>query len=65
MEVIVNADDLGMTPETNKAIFESMEQGSVTSATLLANGPFVEEACDQLSRFPHCSFGAHLNVTEF
>ena len=65
MDVIVNADDLGMSPEINEAIFELVEQGLVTSATLLANGPSVEEACSQVSRFPGCSFGAHLNITEF
>lgn len=65
MDVIVNADDLGISPEVNQAIFALMEQGRVTSATLLANGPYVEEACSQVPRFPQCSFGAHLNVTEF
>ncbi len=65
MDVIVNADDLGISPGVNQAIFGLMEQGKVTSATLLANGPYVEEACRQVSRYPQCSFGAHLNVTEF
>ena len=65
MDVIVNADDLGISLEVNKAVFGLMEQGRVTSATLLANGPYVEEACSQVPRFPKYSFGAHLNVTEF
>ena len=65
MDVIVNADDLGISQEVNKATFDLIEQGKVTSSTLLANAPCVEEACEQLSRFPDCSFGAHLNVTEF
>lgn len=65
MDVIVNADDLGINQEVNEAVFRLMEQGLVTSATLIANGPFIEEACAQISRFPQCSFGAHLNLTEF
>ena len=65
MDVIVNADDLGINSEVNKATFSLMDHGKITSATIIANGPCVEEACDQIGRFPKCSFGAHLNVTEF
>jgi predicted glycoside hydrolase/deacetylase ChbG (UPF0249 family) len=65
MDVIVNADDLGMSRNVNHATFELLSQRLVTSSTLLANGEFVEEACSELFRFPHCSFGVHLNITEF
>ena len=65
MDVIVNADDLGMNPQINRGIFDLMGLGLVTSATVLANGTDVEAACDQIPGFPHCSFGVHLNVTEF
>ena len=65
VEVIVNADDLGATQTVNDAVFDLMDQKLVTSATLIANGPYVEEACQQIKRYPHCSFGVHLNVTEF
>ena len=65
MDVIVNADDLGSSPDVNNAIFDLMAEGLVTSATIIANAPHVEEACQEISRFPHCSFGVHLNVTEF
>ena len=65
MRLIINADDLGRTPEANEAIFALMDQGLVTSATIMANSPFVEKALADLSHFPHYSFGIHLNVTEF
>jgi predicted glycoside hydrolase/deacetylase ChbG (UPF0249 family) len=65
MRLIINADDLGRTLEVNEAIFALMDLGIVTSATIMANSPFVEEAIARLSRFPRCSFGIHLNVTEF
>lgn len=65
MDVIVNADDLGISRKVNSATFELLDQRLVTSSTLLANGEFVEEACGELFRFPHCSFGVHLNITEF
>jgi predicted glycoside hydrolase/deacetylase ChbG (UPF0249 family) len=65
IRVIINADDLGITREVNRATFDRMKSGQITSATLLANAPYVEEACERAAQFPDCSFGAHLNLTEF
>jgi predicted glycoside hydrolase/deacetylase ChbG (UPF0249 family) len=65
MRLIINADDLGRTREVNEAVFALMDQGVVTSATLMANGPWLDEALAGLTRFPRCSFGIHLNLTEF
>lgn len=65
VQVIVNADDLGASPEINEAIFDLVDRGLVTSATIIGNAPFVEEACKGVNRYPQCSFGAHLNITEF
>lgn len=65
MQVIVNADDLGMSREVNEAIFDLMARGRVTSASVLANAPATEEAIRTIPKFPQCSFGAHLNVTEY
>jgi predicted glycoside hydrolase/deacetylase ChbG (UPF0249 family) len=61
--LIINADDLGMSSAVNDAIFESMEAGFVTSATVLANGDAVDDAVRGAARFPKCSFGVHLNIT--
>ena len=63
--LIVNADDLGYSSEVNQAIFQWMERGRLSSASLLANGPCIEEALGRLSEFPRCSFGVHLNLEEF
>jgi predicted glycoside hydrolase/deacetylase ChbG (UPF0249 family) len=65
MRLIINADDLGRTPEVNEAIFALMDLGMVTSATIMANSPFVDRTLANLTRFPQYSFGIHLNVTEF
>src|SRR5208283_3639702 len=65
IQIIVNADDLGLSAEVNEAIFRAMEAGVITSATMLSNGPAVIPAARMLHRFPHCSFGVHLNLTEF
>lgn len=65
IQIIVNADDLGLSAEVNEAIFRAMEAGVITSATMLSNGAAVIPAARMLHRFPNCSFGVHLNLTEF
>ncbi len=65
LRLIVNADDLGMSSAVNAAIFRCLEAGSARSATLLANGPAIEEALRHARGFPAVSFGVHLNLSEF
>lgn len=65
MNLIINADDLGMSPEVNETTFDLMSKRIVTSATIMANGPAVLRAIEGSKRFPTCSFGVHLNLTEF
>jgi predicted glycoside hydrolase/deacetylase ChbG (UPF0249 family) len=63
--VIVNADDLGMSREVNDATFELMSKGRISSATIMANAPATREAARRAATFPRCSFGVHLNLTQF
>src|SRR5215471_8017066 len=63
--LIINADDLGISEAVNDAIFDLMAQGRVTSATVMANGPAFRHAASRIHCFRRCSFGAHLNLTEF
>jgi predicted glycoside hydrolase/deacetylase ChbG (UPF0249 family) len=42
-----------------------MEQKRVTSATLMMNGPALEDALGRIGKYPQCSFGVHLNLTQF
>jgi predicted glycoside hydrolase/deacetylase ChbG (UPF0249 family) len=65
MRVIVNADDLGASPEVNDAIFDMMSRGRISSATIMANGPAAAAALREATRFPQCSFGIHLNLTQY
>jgi predicted glycoside hydrolase/deacetylase ChbG (UPF0249 family) len=64
--VIINADDFGMSSTVNSAILFSMEQGLVTSTSIMANMPGFEEAA-ALAR-EHSELrgrvGVHLNLTE-
>ena len=63
--VVVNADDFGMSRQINEAILQAFEKGLISSATLMANMPAFEEAC-QLVRQDHLQrrIGLHLNLTE-
>lgn len=65
MLVIINADDLGISSRVNDTVFELIARNKITSATILANGPQVADAIKMVPHFPGCSFGIHLNVTEF
>jgi chitin disaccharide deacetylase len=65
VRIIVNADDLGYSEEVNDAIFRGIERAVVTSATMLSNGPAVRPAAQMLHLYPKCSFGVHLNLSEF
>jgi len=65
MKVIINADDLGFSRPVNDAIFDLMSRGKITSATIMANGGAVQEAARRVREFSKCSFGVHLNLTEF
>ena len=65
LRLIVNADDLGKSAAVNDAIFECMDQGTVSSSTIMANGAAVDDAVRRSKLFPHCSFGVHLVATEF
>ncbi len=62
--LIINADDFGLTSGINRAILEGHQQGVVTSATLMANGPAFQDAV-QLSRsVPKLSVGCHIVLTD-
>lgn len=65
VRIIVNADDLGISSTVNCAIFDLMAEGRITSATLLANGPALAEAVRTVPHLSSCSFGVHLNLSEF
>ena len=64
--VIINADDFGMSSTVNRAILSSVEQGLVTSTSIMANMPGFEEAAGLVRE--HNEFrgrvGVHLNLTE-
>ena len=64
--LIVNADDLGAGESRNAGIFDAIEAGSVTSVSILPNGPALEDALRGIRalHFKNISFGVHLNISE-
>lgn len=62
-QLIVNADDMGRTPEINAGIVEAFVDGIVTGATIMTNFPAFEDAVD-LVKTHHLPIGVHLNLTE-
>lgn len=62
---ILNADDFGLSKETNRAVLEAYQAGLLKSVSLMANGQAYEDALDSI--LPQCEglgVGIHLNVTE-
>ena len=65
MRLIINADDLGRSREVNDAIADLFAEGIITSATLMANAPFLEDAISKIPAACRRALGVHLNITEF
>jgi hypothetical protein len=62
--LIINADDLGLSPSVNDAIFEVFRAGNLTSATLMANMPGTRDAVQRLPQHAGLGVGLHFCITE-
>jgi chitin disaccharide deacetylase len=62
--LIVNADDLGLTPGVNRAIVEAHANGIVTSATLMANAAGFEDAVRLTKSSHELSVGCHVVLVD-
>ncbi len=63
-QLIVNADDLGLTAGVNRAIRETHTGGIVTSATLMASGAAFEDAIELARSVPRLSVGCHVVLVD-
>jgi hopanoid biosynthesis associated protein HpnK len=63
-QLIVNADDFGLTSGVSRGIMAAHVHGIVTSASLMANGNVFEEAVALARRSPQLGIGVHLNLTQ-
>jgi hopanoid biosynthesis associated protein HpnK len=59
-QLILNADDFGMTRGVNDAIIRAYQEGILTSATLMANGQAFEDAVQRALTNPRLGVGCHL-----
>lgn len=64
-QLIVNADDLGLSPGVNRGIIEAHERGIVTSASLMVRWPAAEEAAAYARQHPDLSVGLHVDLGEW
>ena len=62
--LIVNADDLGLSVAVSDGIFEGFTNGIITAASLMVNGSAFKYAADQLQHFPGLDVGIHLTLVE-
>ncbi|MCU7646663.1 carbohydrate deacetylase [Pseudomonas piscis] len=62
--VIVNADDFGLDPDYNQLTLRAFKSGVISSATLMANMPAFEDACQLAHRHELLGrIGLHFNLT--
>jgi hopanoid biosynthesis associated protein HpnK len=59
-QLILNADDFGLTRGVNEGIVRAHRQGILTSATLMANSPAFDDAVAQAKAAPTLGVGCHL-----
>jgi predicted glycoside hydrolase/deacetylase ChbG (UPF0249 family) len=62
-QLIVNADDFGLTESVSSGILDAHRKGIVTSTTLMANVGAFDTAVSMSRRTPRLGIGVHLNLT--
>ncbi|MCW2618056.1 MAG: putative glycoside hydrolase or deacetylase ChbG, family [Modestobacter sp.] len=60
--LVVNADDMGLTPGVCRAVHRGHTDGVVTSTSVLAVGTAFDEAASRLRDLPGLAVGAHLAI---
>ncbi len=59
-----DADDLGMSEEVDRGIFDALDRGIVTSASVMVDGPHAVEAIRLAKRRSDVSLGIHVAFDE-
>jgi len=60
--LIINADDLGISPEVNRGIFIAHEKGVVTDSSLLIKGFYAQQAMEMIKKTPSFQVGLHVDL---
>ncbi len=62
--LVINADDLGLSPEVNAGIVEALRRGCVSDTSVLMGAPFADEAVRELRRLGITHAGVHVDLDE-
>src|SRR5438552_10820876 len=62
-QLLVNADDFGLSPGVNRGILEAHHAGLVTSTSIMANLPAADDGAALVGTAPRLEVGVHLNLT--
>jgi predicted glycoside hydrolase/deacetylase ChbG (UPF0249 family) len=60
--LIINADDLGISPEVNRGIFIAYEKGVVTDSSLLMKGFYAQQAVEMIKKTLSFPVGIHIDL---
>lgn len=63
-QLVINADDFGLTPGVSRGIARAFDEGVLTSASLLTTGSGFETAVELARSRPGLGVGLHLNLTD-
>ncbi len=63
IRIITRGDDIGSFRSANAAGLDAVENGILKNFSLLATGPYIEEAAEMCSSRTDICFGLHLTVT--
>ncbi len=63
MKFIINADDFGISNDTNKAVLELASIGALSSTSVMVNMPFAPEIVELINH-PRFGIGLHFNLTQ-
>jgi len=64
-ELVVNADDLGLSPGVNRGIARAHLEGIVTSTSLMVRRPAAEHAAEMVQELPSLGVGLHVDLAEW
>ena len=62
--LIITADDCGLSPAINQTTLDLHQRGYITAASIMTNFPAHQHALDNFRHCPDLDLGVHLNLTD-